>query len=163
MLPGLSGHLVSESYLAGRLSSDADAEARRGALAASRVLALRRLGPASAPRAILESGLAPVLEALGFDDPDAVETMADVLVGSVRANGHAVAILVAPWGDRLDAHWRTAVVHAARHGSSWCLLFNGVTLRVVDARRLYCRRVVDLDVGAALEREDSFLALWLLA
>src|SRR5262245_21836870 len=81
----------------------------------------------------------------------------------MRDHGRAIVLLVPRWGERLDGYWRLAVTEARRHAAPWCLVFNGITLLIVDARRLYSRRVVDIDLALALERDDSCAALRLLA
>jgi hypothetical protein len=163
MLHGFSGHLVAESFLAGQPAIDDTADACRRRLDTSRAAWLGRIGPASAPRAILEAALVPLVGALGYGPPARVERAGDALVAVVAAGGCTVTVLAVPWGDRLDGYWRSAVAEAHRHATLWCLLFNGVTLRIVDARRLYSRRVADFDVALALDRADGFSALWRLA
>src|SRR5882672_3730779 len=125
MLPGFSGHLVSEAYL--EVEGRADAAAVDRSLEQIRRDLLKRwtrsadLGPASAPRALLQSRAEPLV------------------------------LVVAPWGERLDPLWRLAVTQAMRRLSAWCVLFNGVNLRIVDAGRLYARRYLDFDLELAID------------
>src|SRR5262249_21948805 len=133
------------------------------ALAAADKRWLQTVGPASSPRAILESALQPMLTALGFAAVEAARPVSGALVGEARANGDVVTVVVVPWGDRLDGRWRTAVTAARQQSSSWCLLFNGATLRIVDALQLYSRRVADFDVALALGRDEGAMAIGLLA
>jgi hypothetical protein len=73
-----------------------------------------------------------------------------------------LAILVTAWSQPLGRLWRIAVVEAQRRGAGWCLLFNGVHLRLVDARRVYSRRFADLDLDAAADEPAVAAALWVL-
>src|SRR4029450_9363941 len=68
-LHGFSGHLVAGSFLAGQLSVDPVTDAVRRALVSSHGGSLRRLGPATAPRALLESGLQPPLGGVRYGAP----------------------------------------------------------------------------------------------
>ena len=61
-----------------------------------------------------------------------------------------VALIVTPWGDRLDRYWRAAVTEALRRHSDWCLACNGMSIRIVDARRLYLRRFGEFDLATTL-------------
>ena len=69
---------------------------------------------------------------------------------------------MAGWGARLDPFWRPAVVEAGRRGASWCVLFNGTHVRLVNARRLYSRRYVELDLDLAVDDERTCAVLLLL-
>src|SRR5262249_23671638 len=55
--------------------------------------------------------------------------------------------------------WRTAIVHATKKGASWCLLYNGSSLRLVDAQRLHSRRYVEFELDAALDETRTFAVL----
>ena len=162
-LPGLSGHLLGESFLVSLPDLPADLDGHRRALAELHVSARRHLGPASSQRAILESIVTPALSILGFEEPGAVRPSVlsgTSLVGTVRLGATAVCVLVASWGEPLDRFWRAAVVDAREREASWCLLTNGVSLRIVDAGQLYSRRYLEVDLPLALEDAASFAALW---
>src|SRR2546425_1372327 len=202
MVPGLGGHLVSEVFLETLLSiSDAsDGDRTRGQLAY-----LRRqcasLGPASSPRALLETAAAPMLDLIGFEPPTDIATVDQVVAATIfrapgphvilgsrgptparsrsaasdlaraagarrsrlkaaRPDSHNVALLVAAWGERLDALWRVAVTQAMRRFASWGLLFNGTHLRIVDSTRPYARRYLEFDLELAADDERAFAAFW---
>jgi hypothetical protein len=168
MLPGFGGHLVSELFLESRLAAGierfepADAERVRRRLTAWRQ-GCRSLGPSSSVRALLEAAAGPLVEALGFEPPSGVDdTDPKLAAAHARCGSHHVALLVAPWGERLDPLWRPAVAAAIRRSASWCLLFNGTHLRVVDAARLYARRYLEFDIDLALEDDRTFSAFWWL-
>jgi hypothetical protein len=165
MLPGFSGHLLSGAFVERHLPANvasADAERLRRELVAWRTRCAM-LGPASTPRTILQSAAAPLCAALGFDTPAAVEPAHPAVAATLRAGGRAVALLVAPWGEPLDPLWRLAVTQAARRSAHWCLLFDGLHLRVVDASRLYARRHVEFDLDLAIDHAASFAAFWGIA
>jgi hypothetical protein len=173
MLPGFGGHLVSEFFIESRLAAGAGA-GERDEFDAVRAEAVRRqlarwrrgsrsLGPASSVRALLESGAAPLVDALGFDPPAFINQIEPSLaVASLRAGPHIVVLVVAPWGERLDRLWRPAVTHAIHRGASWCLAFNGTHLRSISAARPYARRYFEFDVDLAIDDPRTFSALWWL-
>ncbi len=118
-------------------------------------------------RTIFDAGAVPLAEALGFAPPAQITPVDSMLAatlttigGPQRAHAATVALLVAPWGTRLDSLWRAAVTEAMRRAADWCLLFDGSRLRVVDAGRLYARRFVEFDLDLALDDHASCAALW---
>ena len=66
-------------------------------------------------------------------------------------DGRRVSLLVAPWGEPLDPHWREPPRTQSSARAPWCLLFNGTHLRLVDAGRLYTRRYLEFDVDLTLD------------
>src|SRR6185295_2938742 len=118
MLAGFNGHLVSEAYLEGGSTTvlpigDRSIETTRGGLSAWRARS-SEVGPACAPRRLLEDRAVPLLAALGFDPPTAVSAADGSLVATVSSPGQAVTVVVTAWGERLDPLWRLAVVQARR-------------------------------------------------
>jgi hypothetical protein len=130
---------------------------------ASHDQAARQLGPVSTPRAIFESAVTPLLTALGFERVDDLHFSGSSLAATARTQSGVVAVVVAPWADRLDAYWRIGIDTASRRGARWCLLCNGLDLRIVSASRLYSRRFTAFDLAAAAERHDTAALLWQLA
>ncbi len=63
-------------------------------------------------------------------------------------------------GGRLDPLWRLAIGQARASSADWALLFNGVSLRLVDATRPFSRRYVQFDLEIVLDDERTFAALW---
>ena len=160
MLPGFSGHLVSESFLERHLArpAAADASRTRRALADWR----RRssaLGPASGLRTLFESGAGPLAVALGLAHPFAVEQRGDAITATVSDGVRPLALVVADWGARLDPLWRTAVVAARARGAAWAVLFNGTSVRVISASRLHSRRFAEFDLDLAADDERVAAAL----
>ena len=162
MLPGFSGHLVSESflerYLAARSAHAVDAARTRRALADWRRRSTA-LGPASGLRSLLELGAEPLVVALGLTGPSAVEPCGDVLTATVASCARPLALVVATWGARLDPLWRTAVVAARQRGAAWSVLFNGAAVRLVSAERLLSRRYAEFDLDLAADDERTAGAL----
>jgi hypothetical protein len=161
MLAGFSGHLISEFFLEQCLErSPLDATEIRRQLAKWR-RASAHLGPASSPRALLESGAAPLLAALGARADGAVALLKTAAAATIVLPDGAepVAVIASAWGDALEPLWRTSIEYAARAGAAWCVLFNGTQLRLVSAARLYSRRYTEFDVDLAIDDERSCRAL----
>ena len=102
MLAGLAGHLLSTSFLEGRLA----AAGAMNAHAWRRFVEARRLGdtlgPSSSLRALLEVGASPLDRVLGFEPPRDVERADTVLVTTLTGGAEGVALIVAPWSEPLD-------------------------------------------------------------
>jgi len=162
MLPGCDGHLVSGAFLerqSAALGDAASLDLRRGRLLEWSQSA-RALGPASTTAAMLQMSAAPLADLLGFDAPERVEHVGSVIVATLTAGTTPVAIVVAPWAEPLDPLWRLAVTQAMRRSANWCLLFDGVRLRLVDASRLYARRYLEFDLELVLDSPVAFAAFW---
>jgi Eco57I restriction-modification methylase len=159
MLAGLSGHLLSASFLEGavRAADRHDTPARR--LFAHAWRGARGLGPSSSLRTLLDAGATPVLSAVGFEPPLDVERIDTVLAATLTTRTQRVLLIVAPWAEPLNvlSHWsfKQALLRSAR----WCLLFNGTHLRLADAARPYSRRFIQFDLDAVADDEDAFAAL----
>lgn len=164
MLAGFSGHLVSEQELERRLATvqhDRSGSDTRRKLTIWRQ-GCSRLGPATGLRTLFEIGAAPFVSAVGLAPPHSIEQRGDVMVATIPDEPQPVGLLVAPWGARLDPLWRTAVVSARGRSAAWCLLFNGVALRIVSAERLYARRHAEFDLDLAADDERTAAALAML-
>ena len=157
MLPGIAGHLVSGGFIDQQLPGIpewADAGQARRELAAWRARCAM-LGPASTPRTMLQSA-APLFATLGFEPAGQIEAAEPGIAATLRSGHQTVALLVAPWGDARDPLWRLAVTQAARRSAAWCLIFNGLHLRIVDAGRLYARRYLEIDLDLAVDNPRTF-------
>ena len=172
MLTGLDGHLVSTAFLEAQLrASNEPAAHERIARGLREWRSAHAFGPASSVRTIFDAGAAPLADALGFDPPSSVVPLDGAIAATLRsqslsrpsgeaATAATVALLVTPWGTRLDSLWRAAVGEAMRRAAAWCLIFDGSRLRVVDAGRLYARRFVEFDLDLALDHPATCAALW---
>ena len=161
MLPGVDGHLLSGAFIERQLplvAEQPNADRMRRDLIRWRALCVA-LGPASTPRALLQSA-APLFAALGFEPPGQIEEAGTALGATLRSGARTVALLVTPWGETLDPLWRAAVTQAARRSASWCVLFDGLRLRIVDASRLYARRHLEFDLDLAVDNPRCCAALW---
>ena len=157
MPAGLSGFLLSASFLEGRLGTvDVDVRARHQFAAARQ--ASTALGPSSSLRSMLDAGAAPVVDALGFGPPQDVERVGAVLASTFVAGDERVALIIAPWAEPLDLlspiGYRQAMLRSAR----WCALFNGTHLRLVDAALPHARRFVQFDLDTVADDEGAFAA-----
>jgi hypothetical protein len=164
-LPAITGHLLSGAFIQSKLPAleiPADVDRTRRALVAWRARCAL-LGPASTPRALLQVAAAPLCVLLGFDPPAAIEPADPGVAATLRARGRAVALLVTPWGEALDPLWRLAITQAVRRGARWCLVFDGLRLRIVDASRIYGRRHLQFDLDLALDHPDTLAALIAIA
>jgi hypothetical protein len=165
MLAGFGGHLLSEHVLELAVSDPrSDTHVSRIPLAALHEWQrrLQSLGPASSLRAMLDVAADPFVRALGFDEgATEIRLERSALVATLRASRRTpVVLVVTVWGERLDPLWRTAIVEASLRQASWCLLFSGTHIRLLDARGVYSRRYAEFDLEVALDDERAFHALW---
>jgi hypothetical protein len=170
MLAGFSGSLVSEyfaeslleSTFGGELGKDTR-EAGRRRMRACLTKAAPVLGPVSSARAVHDVAAAPIVSALGFDQPlDARGPGGSVVVSRLEAGPEGVALLSAAWSQPLDAAWRAALPLVIASRASWCLCTNGRLLRLADARRALARSFVDFDLEEAVASDETFAVAWAL-
>jgi hypothetical protein len=163
-MPGVTGHLLSAAFIEAELlyGESRDVEFAWRQLTAWRA-ACAMLGPASTPRALLQSAAAPLCAALGFDPPTAVEVLEHSVGATIASPSGAVALLITPWGEGIDSMWRLAVTQAAKRCVPWCVVFDGLRLRIVDGTRLYARRYVEFDLDLAIDHRPTFAAFWRIA
>jgi len=148
---GIRGHLLSTSFLAGKLAA--------GAADATSLPGASSLGPASSLRAVFDSGAMPLLEAVGLGAPSDVELANHLLVATVASGNQSIALLVAPWGEPLHLHWRAAIEHATRRSARWSVLFNGTALRLMDAGRPHSARFTEFDLEAVRGDREATAAV----
>src|SRR4029079_13708230 len=164
MITGFSGHLISEQFLEQRIADLSRDQPPTALQTEFRQCRERQhwLGPASTVRALLESAAAPIVNTLGFLVVADVDILDDAAVATLRSDGGSVVIVVTNWVERRDRWWRLAVVEAGRRGASWCLLFNGTHLRLVNAVRVFSRRFVEFDLDCAADADRTFYAMRML-
>jgi N-6 DNA Methylase/Eco57I restriction-modification methylase len=162
MLPGCEGRLVSGAFLERQSAVVADAawldERRRRMVAWSK--RGRALGPASTPAAMLQMSAAPLVDLLGFDALARIELAESAVAATLTGGAKPVALVVSAWAGPLDPLWRLAVTQAMRRSAAWCLLFDGLRLRIVDASRLYARRYLEFDLDLVIDSPSAFAAFW---
>ena len=149
MVPGVSGSLIGGGFLESTLAGSALPQPALAAIASALHHAAAACGPATSTRALLQAGAAPLVAALGFEAPTSLCDDGGTVIATITHAGRTLALLVAPFGTRLDPLWRTAVVTARQRGAEWALLYNGVALRLVDASQLHARRHLDFDLDLA--------------
>ena len=169
-IPGLRGSLLSQDALAdvipdrlrGLLDEKGRAPARRR-LRAWHIPLRRLLGPATSPRAMLDTLAVPLFAQLGYRVlPDAQPSRRPRTPAAVlTVDGRIVAVLVVThWGDDTGGAWRDAVHHGIAHGARWCCCVTGPSLRIVDCVRTYSRQFVELDLEIAFDDDRTFAVLW---
>ena len=162
MIPGFSGHLISESFLEQHVHESSvtalDDKRHQGRLIEWR-RQCKSLGPASSLRTLLETAAEPFFTALGFVWLGRVASLKNAVAATLLADREPVALVLTAWADRLDPFWRQGVGQAVERHARWCVLFNGVEARLIEARRLYSRRHTQFDIDIALEDSRAFAAL----
>ncbi len=122
------------------------------------------LGPASSLRAIADSMVIPLFECLGFvierriDDQDSCA----LRVAAGRDERYGGTVLVVAYKQPLSPAWREAVRLGASAGTRWTFCSNGVSLRVVDARRTWSRDYLEFDLGVLGEDHATQSVFWSL-
>ena len=163
MLPGITGHLFSESFLEQHL---ADNPSVISPLERRELLMWRTtcasLGPASAIRTLVEVGAAPLVRALGFAGLERIEITADSSAATITGPTPPLTLIVVRWGERLDPLWRLAFQESHQRTASWCLLFNGTHVRLIETQRGYSRRYVEFDLDTTLDHDRTLAVLWTL-
>jgi len=164
MLPGYGGHLVSASFLETQLAHSPGVEAVpvRQALVDHRRRS-QLLGPASSVRTLFEAAAVPLMNLLGFGPPADIEIVDSACMSTARIGDTCLALVVSPWGERLDRFWRLAITYALERRAAWSLLFNGLQLRIVDATRPYSRRYIEIDLDTAADDDRAFAVLCYVA
>jgi hypothetical protein len=161
MVAGVRGRLISETFARTRLPElDGYAAPPRPALRDLARWAQRldsSAGPATSVRTITDAIVVPLLRTLGYD------VHASAIVKATAPNGTAVPVIVIPWGDSLDAVWRSTVLHGVRLDARWCFCCNATTLRIVDAQRTWTRRYLEFDLAVLGQDEEAAALLWAVA
>jgi hypothetical protein len=166
--PGLRGALLSQdalhdvvpNLLRGELDERGRAAARRR-MRAWHLGVRDLLGPASAPRLLLDRLAIPLLSQLGYHVLPDTQRRSGVLRAALTVGGRAVgALIVTGWGADASTAWRDAVHHGIAHGVRWCYCVTGPALRIVDAVRTYSRQYVELDLATAIDDDHTFAVMW---
>ncbi|MEO8679457.1 MAG: N-6 DNA methylase [Vicinamibacterales bacterium] len=169
MVPGLGGHLVSQSYvelqllpaLLGPGHTNALGEFSRDLSRWWRTVA-RSIGPASSTRAVFDVAVGPLLSILGHQPPALIPD-AWGLAGRVGGADSALVLIVLPWTAGLNERWRDAVRGGLAAGTRWALVSNGHSLRLVDCTRTWTRLSIDFSFPALANDPRGVAALWALA
>ncbi len=172
-VPGISGRLVSSSFLHGFLPALPGYEDIPGSPARSLEAVVRRsaaaLGPASSLRAIADSLVLPLLQVLGFtlqqrsDDPRWCALRLGIDGHSQTEHDDRTVALIIGYGQPLSAAWRESVRGGLTADGRWSFSCNGVALRLVDARRTWSRDYLEFDLAVLGDSHFAQSVLWSLA
>jgi hypothetical protein len=165
MISGVTGDLLSSAYL----DSDDTAPVlktppREDAWLRSVARWWRRagsaLGPASAPRSVLDIGARPLLDLLELRLTH-VERHPWGHAALVAHGLETVATLVCPaWGTSPAAAWRHALRSTLVTAVPWALVFTGTGVSVVDATRPWARRFLAFDLATTCGSPRAMLIMW---
>ena len=120
---------------------------------------------------IAPDGAVDWLCAPSFDSPSMFGSLLDRQAGSFRLGPygitHPTARVYEAGTNVFETTWKTpagwivvAVTEALHRSAAWCLLFNGIHVRIVDATRLYARRHLQFDLDLAMGTRAGLAALW---
>lgn len=164
MIAGVRGRLITTSFAATELSAIAgDAAPPPDTVRALQKWSAQRetaFGPTSSIRAIADGIVIPLLKMLGFtiirrsDDKDRARLDAGWRGVSL------VPVIVAGWDDALDAIWRDSILDAVRADERWSFVFNGTSLRIVDAHRTWSRHYLEFDLALLAHDQAALDLLW---
>jgi len=169
MLPGIRGSLIASAFLEQVLLKELQlaADARQGPDALVSLhrwwrRAIRLLGPASSPRAVLDVAVLPLIELLGYKLLH-LEPHGAGFVGSIGRDDVPSAVLcTTTWGANAGDAWRDTVRASRMAKASWGLICSGHTLRLVDATRTWSRRALEFDLGLIVTDPRSATVFWSL-
>ena len=83
--------------------------------------------------------------------------------GGGLERGADCPVAVAAWDEPLDRIWRDSILDAVRADERWAFVFNGSSLRIVDAHRTWSRQYLEFDLALLSPDEDAFALLWRVA
>ncbi len=168
MIAGLSGSLLSQDALRqvipdemGAWFDSAGSAVERTRLSAWHARVTHEMGPACGARAVYDRVAVPLAEALGFRVTITGGGTGHLFRAVLEtAVGPAAVLLVSAWGQDAAAVWREGVHHGIGAGMRWCLCVTGPRLRVLDARRTYSRRFLDIEIATTLGDPQAFGVVW---
>jgi hypothetical protein len=158
---GVSGRLISSSFARDLLPAMPGYTQIPHAPARALELIARRsttIGPASSLRLIADSLVIPLLDIFGFIVHQRLD---DPRWSLLELNG-STAIVVG-YNQPLSSAWRESVRSSIRADARWAFCSNGVSLRLVDARRTWSRDHLEFDLTVLGESQVAQSALWSLA
>ena len=163
MIAGFGGELISHAYLEQCVLPAIDY--RLLAAFERRLMrwwrnTSRGLGPASSVRAIHDVAVVPLLQLLEHR-PLAASSDNAAIAGWI--DGSSTVVLCVPWSIAARSMWRDAIRRGTAAGSSWALISNGRSLRVIDCTRPWSRAAIEFDFATLTLSPNGVSALWLLA
>jgi hypothetical protein len=170
-VPGLSGRLISSHFACDRLPTlDGYCEIPNAAARTIEhvaALSATALGPASSVRAVADSLVVPFMRALGFAVVDRADDprwcVLHLTTDAARGDCASTVALVVGYGQPLSTAWRESVRRGVGADARWAFCSNGVSLRIVDARRTWSRDALEFDLAVLAENHITQSALWSLA
>jgi len=168
MIAGVHGRLITTSFAAAELPTIAGtAVPTRDTLRALHEWTVRReaaFGPASSVRAIADGIAIPLLKILGFTIIRRHDDQGCARLEAGWRGSALVPVTVAGWDETLDGIWRRSILDAVRADERWGFVFNGSSLRIVDAHRTWSRQYLEFDLALlSHEKGSAFALLWRVA
>ena len=120
-------------------------------------------GPASGVRAIADGIATPLLKILGFSILRRHNANGCVRLDAGWNETPVVPVIVGAWDEPPDRLWRESILEAVRSDERWAFMFNGVSLRIVDAHRTWARHYLEFDLALLAPEDEVFTLLWRLA
>lgn len=111
---------------------------------------------------LVDLGLAPLSTLVQYTLGNVDRTPHGHFTACLESYAAAIPVVALEWGADLDRAWRIAVRSGLRGDARWCLIFNGVRLRIVDAGRPHTRRHLDVLLDLLVDDPGAlglFLAL----
>jgi hypothetical protein len=169
MLIGITGSLVSGDYaarflpgqFAGRLGEDSRRQAATRLTRWWRGVA-SMCGPSSSVRALVDAAAVPLATALGLEATRSDSLSPEVWRATLVREGLTLPMIIIPWQASSDGAWRQAARDGLLHRTSWCLVYNGTHLRLLDTLHTHARRHLDFEFPLVLEHDDAFALFWAL-
>jgi Eco57I restriction-modification methylase len=167
MIAGVRGRLITASFAATELPAiPGSSVPTRDALHALHEWATQReatFGPASGVRAVADGIAIPLLKVLGFTIIRRHDDRGYARLEAGWRGMPLVPVLIAGWDDPLDGIWRHSILDAVRADERWGFVFNGSSLRIVDAHRTWSRQYLEFDLALLSHDEGAFALLWRVA
>jgi len=165
MIAGVRGRLITGAFAATELPAiAAPAVPPRETLRALHEWSARReaaFGPASGVRAIADGIAVPLLKILGFTIIRRHDGHGCARLEAGWRGTPLLPVTVAGWDDPLDGIWRHSILDAVRVDERWAFVFNGSSLRIVDAHRTWSRQYLEFDLALlSHEQGRAFALLW---
>src|SRR5688500_7263782 len=161
-LAGVRGRLITAAFAEARLNAPGyDAPPsdviRRLDAWSDRLQA--HLGPASSVRSITDGAVIPLLRILGYDIGRRIDDERRAVLEAAAPEA-TIPVVVTGWSESLNGLWRGIVLGGIAVDGRWGFCCNGVSLRIVDARRTWSREYLEFDLALIEDDEQTRRLLW---
>jgi hypothetical protein len=112
---------------------------------------------------VAESVVIPLLQVLGFGIDRRTDDRRWCALGISSEGGAQTTALVVGYNQPLASAWRESVRSGVAADARWAFCSNGVSLRLVDARRTWSRDHLEFHLGVLGENQITQSMLWSLA